>query len=95
LKLYPENTKTKDGKLFWSAPKRLPKKAIFQPKSNLNQKQFILAAAYLRAQTFKLPIPSPESLDFIITKALDKTPDPKFVLKNAEEVLKLVELELL
>lgn len=65
LHVYPLDAKTKDGNLFWSLPKRPPVPAEFDPK-NLLHCQFINSMACLRANVFKIAIPSkaPRSEEF-------------------------------
>jgi hypothetical protein len=53
---YPLDKQSKDGKLFWSLPKRPPISADFDPKNSLHN-SFIAAYACLMANQFKIPIP--------------------------------------
>lgn len=54
--VYPEDKKTKDGKPFWSLPKRPPQFLKFD-HTNLAHARFIAAAACLRATIFKVDVP--------------------------------------
>jgi len=55
--VYPLDAKTKEGAPFWSLPKRPPMPVIFDP-TNILHAQFIAAMACLRANIFKIEIPS-------------------------------------
>lgn len=57
LHVYPLDAKTKDGNLFWSLPKRPPVPADFDPTNPLHI-QFITSMACLRANVFKIELPS-------------------------------------
>ena len=57
LHVYPLDAKTKDGNLFWSLPKRPPVPMNFEHHNPLHN-LFVTAFANLRANTFKIPIPS-------------------------------------
>lgn len=65
MHVYPLDSKTKEGNLFWSLPKRPPQPINFDPKNELHQR-FIAAVACLRASIFFIEIPSkePRSDDF-------------------------------
>jgi hypothetical protein len=54
--VYPLDTQTKDGKLFWTAPKRPPHDIEFNPNEEM-QANFIGACACLYASTNRIPIP--------------------------------------
>lgn len=56
LYTYPLDSKTKEGRPFWSLPKRPPRELTFDP-TNLLHASFIVAAACLRANIFNIPIP--------------------------------------
>ena len=47
------DTKTKEGNLFWSLPKRPPVELTFDWKNELHR-EFILAMACLRAKIFNI-----------------------------------------
>jgi hypothetical protein len=53
---YPLDKKTKDGKLFWSQPKRPPCEVQFDPVNELHQK-LVVSYACLLARVFKIEIP--------------------------------------
>lgn len=55
--MYPLDTKTKEGNLFWSLPKRPPTPIEFD-ENNMLHCAFISANACLRANVFKIEIPS-------------------------------------
>jgi Ubiquitin-activating enzyme active site len=57
MHVYPLDAKTKEGAPFWSLPKRPPTPAEFDP-TNLLHCQFITSIACLRANVFKIEIPS-------------------------------------
>ena len=57
LYTYPLDSKTKEGRPFWSLPKRPPHELTFDPKDLLHA-SFISAAACLRANIFGIPIPA-------------------------------------
>jgi len=65
LHVYPLDSKTKEGNLFWSLPKRPPTPIDFDSKDKL-QCAFVAAMACLRATIFHIEIPSktPRSDDF-------------------------------
>ena len=67
LHVYPLDTKTKDGNLFWSLPKRPPSPVVFDKADKLHC-QFIAACACLRAAIYGVKIPSdkPKSEEFIM-----------------------------
>ena len=56
LYTYPIDSKTKEGKPFWSLPKRPPVERIFDPNNELHA-DFVAACACLRAKTFNIPVP--------------------------------------
>jgi len=56
LYTYPIDSKTKEGKPFWSLPKRPPVERIFDPSNELHA-DFVAACACLRAKTFNIPVP--------------------------------------
>jgi len=60
--VYPEDKVTKDGKPFWSLPKRPPTPLDFDP-TNLLHCKFVAAAASMIASVAKIPIehPNPRS----------------------------------
>ena len=53
---YPLDAKTKDGKLFWSLPKRPPTPLEFNVNDTLHI-SIISAIACLRAKIYKIKIP--------------------------------------
>lgn len=55
--MYPLDTKTKEGTLFWSLPKR-PPSAIAFDKADILHCTFIASLACLRATVFYIPIPT-------------------------------------
>jgi hypothetical protein len=57
LHVYPLDSKTKEGAPFWSLPKRPPTPIEFDAK-NILHCQFINSIACLRANVFKIEIPS-------------------------------------
>lgn len=57
LYTYPLDSKTKEGRPFWSLPKRPPVEATFDP-NNLLHASFIAACACLRANVFGIPTPN-------------------------------------
>lgn len=59
LHVYPLDSKTKEGNLFWSLPKRPPTPLIFDKTSVLHN-TFITSMACLRAQIFFVEIPTKE-----------------------------------
>ena len=65
--MYPLDSKTKEGNLFWSLPKR-PPTPIDYDKNNALHRTFITSMACLRANIFFIEIPSknPRSEEFRI-----------------------------
>jgi len=59
LHVYPLDKKTKEGRLFWSLPKRPPKETDFDGSDQLNQ-DAIAAAACLYANMFGISVPTPQ-----------------------------------
>ena len=57
LYTYPLDLKTKEGKPFWTLPKRPPTEVTFDPNNDLHSR-FITACACLRANIFNIPIPA-------------------------------------
>lgn len=57
LHVYPLDSKTKEGNLFWTLPKRPPVPLEFDKKNPLHQ-QFIASIACLRATIFFIDIPT-------------------------------------
>lgn len=53
---YPLDHKTKDGKLFWTMPKRPPTRIEFDSANELHV-AFVSTLAYLRANLFGLEVP--------------------------------------
>lgn len=53
---YPLDAKTKEGRPFWSLPKRPPTEIQFDP-TNLLHASFVMACACLRANVFNIPVP--------------------------------------
>lgn len=53
---YPLDKVTKDGKLFWSQPKRPPCEVQFDPANELHQK-LVVSHACLLARVNQIPIP--------------------------------------
>lgn len=82
MHVYPLDAKTKDGNLFWSLPKRAPVPAVYDPTNSLHI-QFITSMACLRANVFKIEIPSktPRTEEFRkeIGLLADKFKVPEFV----------------
>lgn len=56
MHVYPLDKKDKEGKLFWSLPKRPPSEALFSADDELHQ-DLVSAYACLFATMFKVPIP--------------------------------------
>eukprot|EP00826_Nyctotherus_ovalis_P041086 TRINITY_DN4102_c0_g1_i8.p1 TRINITY_DN4102_c0_g1~~TRINITY_DN4102_c0_g1_i8.p1 ORF type:complete len:443 (+),score=158.67 TRINITY_DN4102_c0_g1_i8:69-1397(+) len=56
LYVYPPDSKTKEGQLFWTLPKRPPHSTSFDAKSPLHA-DFIVAVASLFAHTWSVPVP--------------------------------------
>ena len=67
LHVYPLDKQTKEGHYFWTLPKRPPTPVEFDVNNQLHC-QFVSSLACLRANLFKIPIPSdkPRSDDFKI-----------------------------
>lgn len=65
LHVYPLDSKTKEGNLFWSLPKRPPTPIDFD-KNNVLHCTFVTSMACLRANIFFIEIPSkaPRSEEF-------------------------------
>jgi hypothetical protein len=63
--VYPLDSKTKEGNLFWTLPKRPPLPTVFDETNPLHY-LFVASIACLRATIFKIEIPSkhPRSEDF-------------------------------
>ena len=53
---YPLDTKTKEGNLFWSLPKRPPNHIEFDINNKVHI-DMISSMACLRAQIYKIPLP--------------------------------------
>ena len=53
---FPEDATTSAGNLFWSAPKRFPRAIGFDAQDPVHA-SFAQAAAVLKAQSYRLPIP--------------------------------------
>ena len=53
---FPEDATTSSGNLFWSAPKRFPRAIGFDARDPVHA-SFAQAAAVLKAQSYRLPIP--------------------------------------
>ena len=53
---FPEDATTSSGNLFWSAPKRFPRAIRFDAQDAVHA-SFAQAAAILKAQSYRLPIP--------------------------------------
>ena len=93
LHAYPLDHKTKDGKPFWSLPKRAPEPLKYDPKNELHSK-FIAAAACLRATVFNIEIPfkvprDPDSVAKIAQIAIEfneEIPEFKPDKSKAEEI---------
>lgn len=62
---YPLDSKTKEGTLFWTLPKRPPSPIVFD-KSNALHRMFVASLACLRATIFHIEIPTktPRSDEF-------------------------------
>ena len=56
LYTYPLDHKTKDGKLFWTMPKRPPTRIEFDSSNDLHV-AFVSTLAYLRANLFHVEVP--------------------------------------
>ncbi|CAI2384890.1 unnamed protein product [Moneuplotes crassus] len=71
LHAYPLDHKTKEGKPFWSLPKRAPEVLKFSPEDELHAR-LIAAAACLRATVFNIEIPfkAPRELESIMKMAM-------------------------
>jgi len=82
LHVYPLDSKTKEGNLFWSLPKR-PPTPIDYDKNNILHRTFITSMACLRANIFFIEIPSkaPRSEEFRIEvgESADFFKPPAFV----------------
>lgn len=65
MHVYPLDSKTKEGNLFWSLPKR-PPTPIDYDKNNALHRTFITSLACLRANIFFIEIPNklPRSEEF-------------------------------
>lgn len=65
MHVYPLDSKTKEGTLFWTLPKRPPAPCNFDKTNPIHQK-FVASLACLRATIFHIEIPSknPRSEDF-------------------------------
>jgi len=65
LHAYPLDLMTKEGKPFWSLPKRPPTAVVFD-KKNPKHRMFVASLACLRAKIFHIEIPSdkPRSEEF-------------------------------
>jgi len=90
LYTYPLDAKTKEGRPFWSLPKRPPTEIIFDPKEPLHI-NFIAAAACLRAKIFDIPIPKDARKDSEKAKMAEeaakvKVPDFKPSSEKAKEI---------
>lgn len=57
LHVYPLETKTKEGTLFWSLPKRPPTPSLFDKNDALHC-IFVASLACLRATVYFVPIPT-------------------------------------
>lgn len=53
MKVFPKDSKTRDGKLFWFGNKTLPEPITFDPSDPLHVK-FIMATANLIAYNFNI-----------------------------------------
>ena len=53
---FPEDAKTSSGGLFWSAPKRFPRAITFEASDPVHA-SFAQAAAILKAQSYRIPLP--------------------------------------
>jgi len=62
LHVYPLDTKTKEGNMFWSLPKRAPTALVFNKDDKLHC-MFIASLACLRATIYFLPIPENSRTD--------------------------------
>lgn len=69
--MYPLDKKTSEGRLFWSLPKRAPKKVDFDPTNELHA-TFIQSFACLFAQKHGIKIISDTTLKF-----LDEAKNPR------------------
>ena len=56
LHVYPRDSTTRDGKPFWTLPKRPPRGLVLDESDPLHQ-AFIVSAASLRAREFGIPVP--------------------------------------
>lgn len=83
--MYPLDAKTKDGNLFWSLPKRPPVPSEFDPANPLHA-YFVTSMACLRANVFKISIPSPtprtETFRTQVAELASKIDVPAFVAND-------------
>ena len=93
LYAYPLDHTTKEGKPFWSLPKRAPEILIYNSEDELHAK-LIAAAACLRATVFNIEIPfkAPRELESIMKMAMqaneynDEVPKFKVDHTKLEEI---------
>jgi len=87
LHVYPLDSKTKEGNLFWTLPKRPPAHAQYDKSNPLHQK-FITALACLRATIFFIEIPSKQPRSETFRKQCSDAADhfkvPAFVPNDAK-----------
>ena len=83
---FPENTITSTGVLFWSAPKRFPKPLQFTFEDP-SCSSFLTAAAFLRAQTYGIAIPSWASNSKKVAEVADKLEFPQFQPKQGVKIV--------
>jgi len=98
MHVYPLDKKDKDGKPFWSLPKRPPSAAVFDPELELHQ-DLVAAYACLYATMFKIAIPydKPRSREAKAAMALSAKdvalPEFKIDEAQAKEIQQMVEKE--
>lgn len=100
LYVYPLDTKTKDGKPFWTLPKRPPHAIEFDPEDEiLMHANFIAAYACLTAVVHKVPIPYKDSrskeskIDMAVKAAKYKVKEFVPDESEAKEIKSMVEKE--
>eukprot|EP00250_Pteridium_aquilinum_P024603 c29318_g1_i1 orf=171-3329(+) len=83
---FPEDAKTSNGALFWSAPKRFPRPLDFttQDSSFLS---FIAAAAILRAETYGIAVPDWAVNGKRLAEAVDRIELPQFQPKQGVKIV--------
>jgi hypothetical protein len=98
LHVYPLDKQTKEGRLFWSLPKRAPRPIPFDSENALHV-SFIAACSCLYARIFNIDIPfeQPRSSEAksIIAKKADEIKLPEFIPNDmkASQIAQQVEKE--